>query len=125
MAVADLADAAEIVGWRDDDAARPLHRFCDEGGDGVGALRENRRLEPIRRGLAERLARIVAHEAIRIWRVDVDEPRRPRLEHRPERREAGRAHRGERESVISAEPRDHLDLVRLADGLPVEARRLE
>ena len=51
-------------------------------------------------------------EAIRIGRVDVQEARRARLEHRPEGRQAGRAHRRQRQAVIGAVARDDLDLVR-------------
>ncbi len=50
---------------------------------------------------------------------------RARLEHRPERRKACCAHRGERQPVIGAVPGDDFDFVWLAAGLPVKPCGLE
>ena len=122
---ADLTDAREVVRRRDDDTSRPLHRFGDERRHRFRTRVEDGFLEFVGRGHAETDPRIRADEAIRVGRVDVQEARRARLEHRPEGREAGRAHRGEREPVIGALPRDDLDLLRLAERLPVEPRGLE
>ena len=51
--VADLADAREVVGGRDDDAAGALHRLGDERRDGVGAFAQDRLFELVGRRHAE------------------------------------------------------------------------
>ena len=125
MAIADLADAGEVVRRRHDHAARALHRLGDEGGDRVRALAKNRGFELVGRGHADAHAGIWIDEAVRIGRVDVEEARHARLEHRPERGQAGRAHRRQRQAVIGAMPRDDLGLVGLALRLPVEPGGLD
>lgn len=45
MPGADLGDRREIARRRDDDAARAHHRLGDEGGDGLGALGLDQRVE--------------------------------------------------------------------------------
>ena len=67
----------------------------------------------------------VGHEPVRIGRVDVHEAGRARLEHRPERRQTGGAHRGQRQAVVGAPARDDRDLAGPVERLPVEPRRLE
>ena len=57
VARADLADAREVVGGRDDDAAGALDRLGDERGDGVGALAQDRLFELVGGGDAEADAR--------------------------------------------------------------------
>ena len=125
MAIADLADAREVIRRRHDHPAGALHRFGDEGRDRVGALAKNRGFELIGRGHPEADRRIGIDEAVRIRRIDVAEARDTRLEHRPERRQAGGAHRRQREAMVGAMTRDDFGLVGLAQGLPVEPRGLD
>ena len=123
--VADLAHEREVVVGGIDHAAAAVDGLGDEGGHRVRPLAQDRLLEEPRRRLAGRLAGLAALLPIGVAGRDVDEARHPRLEHLPVGGHAGGAHRLERDAVVAVEARDDLGLVRLALGLPVEARGLE
>ena len=57
--VDDALNLGPIAGWRDDDAARALHRFTNEGGHFVGANVENFGLELACHADAEIMLRLV------------------------------------------------------------------
>ena len=119
------ADAREVVGGRDDHAAGALHRLGDEGRHRAGAFLQDRLFQLVGCGHAKAHARVGGHEAVGVGRLDVAEARRARLEHRPEGRQPGGAHGRQRQAMVGAMARDDLDLVGLAERLPVEARGLE
>ncbi len=124
VAVADLADAGEVVVLGHDDPARPLHRLGEEHRDGVGALPLDRPFQLVggRDALAHPRRRLVA---VGVRRGDVDEPGHPRLEQGPVGGEPGRAHGGEGDAVVALDARDDLGLAGPAAQLPVGAGHLD
>ena len=124
VAVADLADAGEVVVLRHDDPARPLDRLGQEHGDGVRPLALDRPLELVggRDALAYPGRRLVA---IGVRRGDVDEPGHARLEQGPVGGEPGGAHGGEGDAVVALDAGDDLGLVGPAAQLPVGAGHLD
>ena len=123
--VADLAHEREVVVGRIEHAAAAVDRLGDERRDRVGAFADDRFFQQARGGLARGLARLATLLAVRIAGRDVHEAGHARLEHLPVGGHAGGAHRLQRHAVVGVLARDDLHLVRLALGLPVEARRLE
>ena len=122
---AHLAHEPEVVVVRHQHAAAAMNRLGDERGHRVLALARDGLVEQPRRRLARRLAGPGVLLPVRVTRRDVHEARHARLEHLPVSGHARRAHRLLRHAVVGVVARDDLDLVGLALGLPVEARRLE
>ena len=88
--VADLADPLEVPGWWREATARVLHRFEEDGGDGVGALVLDRDRDLVGRPETELL--LVVLEVRRAVVVGVRHPERrghQRLERRLHPRQTG------------------------------------
>ena len=126
MAPEDPLDLLEIGGGRDDHAARAHHRLGEEGGDGLGSLRQDQALQRIGAARGERLLALPVAPLPPVMRaVGVEEARERQVEPRVVRRHAGYARRRRGDAVIAALATDDLLLGRAADGVVVEPDQLD
>ena len=120
--VAQVPQRRQVALRRDHHARRHQDRLGDQRRDRLGALELDHLLDQahVRRGDVRRID--VEGRAIRVGRVEMDEPCRERLVRAPARAPAARRQRVAGHAVIAAVVREHLVLARIA-GLPVELAR--
>ena len=125
MPVADLADPFEVARrWREA-AAGVLHRLQEHRSNGVGALEEDRLLDPVGGPAAEGL-RVVGELGVTV-EIGVGDPEAARGQRFEVLLHGGQAGDGQgavRGAVIGDRAADHLVLLGLADQLEVLLRGL-
>ena len=120
--VAQVPERREVALRRDHDAGRHQDRLGDQRRDRLGALELDHLLDEADVGCGD-VGRVdVERRAVRVGRVEMDEPGGERLVRAPARAPAARRERVPGDAVIGAVVREHLVLAWIA-GLAVELAR--
>ena len=126
MPLEDRLDALEVARRRNDHPAGALHRFGDEGGDGVGAIALDQVLELLGQALDEGALALAGQAVtVEVRRADAQHAGQRQIEvamhHGQPRQRCGR----QRHAVVALVPADDLLLGRPAARVVVVAHELE